>query len=470
MSTTQNNRRSAATTRTTCRTENVLTPPTAKSVDRPVVAGAKKQAKRLLKIAKAHPLEIGTLSQAQAVVAQMHGHPHWQAFVHATPEFETRAPEVSGALKSMHHTASAGTGERHKSASVFGAQRRAHHVGSSWGLHAVDDLLHARIDAGVSVLTPDAGLWRHGFSTCHVVEASDVLSFNLFYCPLGTTRMLPDHKRRLAQCIQSAGEQNDPYTAYELTVCFDVLFSLWAPGGAHVVAFDPNEADIVLSSQARDVLNDRNARTWYEASAILMANQMVEDAHRCHARAMPRLTSIPPELVQWAEEGQVDRQNALTLMGTFVGTKNPLDLPCNGVVVFDVNPMADLSLPASTRWMLAMMLANYRNASQDLTAAVQRLHRDMYANPAATIWWTSIDQNRRQEVMDWHVGQPYPTVWPAYILDQMDGPLLADPVGAMVLSIVRDGADGNVGVRLITESKDIGHTELAGIIGISAPA
>ena len=46
-----------------------------------MVEAAKKQAKRLLKLAKATPdtLKITALHEAQEIVAKLHGYPNWKA-------------------------------------------------------------------------------------------------------------------------------------------------------------------------------------------------------------------------------------------------------------------------------------------------------------------------------------------------------------------------------------------------------
>lgn len=65
----------------------------------------KKQAKRLLKLAKQGPLELTALHQAQDVVARLHGYPDWQAWTQriVKPAVGKEAPLIEG-LDLIHQT------------------------------------------------------------------------------------------------------------------------------------------------------------------------------------------------------------------------------------------------------------------------------------------------------------------------------------------------------------------------------
>ncbi len=370
------------------------------AVERPVVSSVKQQAKRLVRLAKERPLQITALNQALDLVSKLHGYPDWH----------TLSQSSGGPRQSSDASAPAPQNK------LFPVDPSTHVQKLGAELRRWSKVPGARVNA----ITPHFSALRAlpHMEEVLFVSAQEMLEHNLLAFPLGSSAMMANHRKSLAQVLAIA--QEDP-TAFALF--HDALSRLKRKD---IRVFEDPSLPLPKGFDS--------SSTWRDLSRFHVGNGDWDSAIRSHHRAALCLADVIPIMQQ---EEFVERWGLKKIVESFRsvnecaiwGAAYRLPLPTSGVVVFELDPVGFSSeFPAALQWAVAAHLAALRNMPQDISHARLSLEKAAYTGgPPNVEWFRSMPSETREKVCAWYQSQ-VPTIG-LDIWDEMEGPMASQLLG-----------------------------------------
>lgn len=412
--------------------------PTPENNERAIVTGAKKQAKRLLKLTKESPLKLTALNQALEVVAKLHGYPNWQAMASSVPPLPL-APDASVGGKALHLQNAPTLAS--KASPPHGTVVAHLAYDPSDPLGAFHDPNH--LPAGTRILTSNfvalQDKWK-AHKNVQFLSVSDQFHLPLLCCPLGATSMLPKHVSLFVHTIRTMGD---------LSVGFDIDLRT-AIGQAFEQAKDVPLGFLVeqgktvgipvpaLSSKGKALLKKLPKDiTAVHASWHLLEAGLMADAWVCHVAWQPTLAHL--ENAPAFPSSPSLRHTLWLLRKQFrerdISRKffNPL-VP--DVTVFEIDPLElESGTTSAGRWVLSHYLATLMLPSNAVVDLVQNLPTTSYTQPENNQWLASIPANQRSSVVAFHQEQATQLTHSVLWLDALDDPLRSETVMDLVRSL-----------------------------------
>lgn len=379
-------------------------------VERPLVASAKQQAKRLLRLATKTPLEVTALSQALELVSQMHGYPSWHALSHSTghpvPESASNGLSSADPLDSVEKLAA---------------------CARQW---AQDP------SASVNIITPHFHALKamSGMEGVRFVSVSDLFRFNPLVVPLGSQAMMPHHRYLFQKLIL---EMNPDYS-YHLdleSVLSGKLDRLFVPQGSEEkpIVYSPG----IVPEDWVEGIPLTPSTQWCEVRDALIARGEMERASVCHRYASSLLDGLRATLEKPIAEGHFQNPDFLRRTINKVETSlapwgrssfEEVVLAPSGVVVFELAPtnLDSLVAPAH-QWMLAAYLGHVRRLPTEIKIARNQLPAKVYSASAQGLAWVkSMPSAHRETILDWYESNTPTTVLDVW--DEFGGPLSSERV------------------------------------------
>lgn len=384
--------------------------------ERPLVASAKQQAKRLLRLAKKTPLEVTALSQALEVVSQMHGYPSWHALSRSTGHPVSESPSVP------------------KSSGLSSAdpQDPVEKLAACARQWAQDP------SASVNIITPHFQALKAmpGMEAVRFVSVADIFRFNPLVVPLGSQAMMPNHRFLFQKLMVGINPDYNYYLELEsvLRAWLDQLFVSTGPAEDPI----PYSAGVVPEDWV-DGIPITSSTSWGEVRDALIARGEMDRASVCHRYASPmlsRLNSVSVEPIR-GSPGQFQNIDVLKravkevragLEWWWKSSSEEFVLASSGVVVFELDPTnLDALIPPAHQWMIAAYLGHVRRLPNEIKFARKELPAKVYSASVQSLAWVkSMPSAQRETILDWYESSTPTTVLDVW--DEFGGPLGSERV------------------------------------------
>ena len=416
----------------------------------PLIKAGRKQAKRLLRLAREGHLSVGALHDAQGVVARIHGYPDWRSFINSAGGL-TESVRLSDEAKKPSPDLELNEGVNTTRAL---STRRIELVAIDQATHqkSLPDVIEKLSETNITnVLTVHFEPLRKKLTRntkIAFVSIDDALATNLLLSPLGSQKMLATHKFGVSRVFtEIIGEYEDAVMRGLMDKAIDYAFEKTALQN-HPVMWSLKERPGWISDRAFSVLKKSGSKSisYYQAERELIDVGLMDDAWQCHIRAMPTIVDVIDALGQQDVEriyGNSRNLNNTSLLriaadrltdacSKHVGT-SVFNLPLNGTGIFHIDPLSiRKGINAGARWMYANMLASLRAVNKFAHSGIRDLPINAYDKPHEALWAESIFHEQQDRVME-YLRQQNSTEG-VDIFDEMDGPIRSDTVENALIS------------------------------------
>lgn len=400
---------------------------------RAIASGAKRQAKRLLKLSKERPLKLTALNEALEVVSILHGYPNWQALsTSANPSERTSAYKC----------------ERTKPSSAAAHKATISHVLINEKSHARDLSAMLSGQDGIHTLITPHFSRIHAPNSVARVSLDRLSQINPFLSPLGMEKMLPAHRNALSTVLVSVL----PDTGHQIMrgiissaidLAFEEVYS-----GQNARTENPSQWPHMfpVSNDTLSKIAQLGAISARDATHYLIETHEIEAAREIHALCMPRIGTILGNLEKAGIQSGISREawafsneQLIKIWGRSKITNSPFDLPMDQSWIIELDPTdVDHPLPAETRWILATFLDQYRYMSHSFNEAYHAIAANAYRCDIS--WATSIPSKLRQDIVKLHADQATNERKKSrtLFLDEMDGPIHSQKICDVAGYIIRE--------------------------------
>lgn len=406
--------------------------------ERAIVAGAKKQAKRLLKLTKESPLQLTALNQALEVVAKLHGYPHWQAMATSVPSLSlaSDAP-LSGKAAALQNAPTLASKATPTHPSVV----------SHLAYDPLDPLAAFSdpqdLPAGTRILTSNFQAlqekWK-GHKGVQFFSVSDQFQLPFLCCPLGSTSMLPKQVSLFLHTMRTMGELGVSFDT-DLRMAIEQAFGRAKNATLRFLVEDGNAGGIPvpnLSRKAKALLKKLPEDiTAVQASWRLVEAGLMADAWVCHVAWQPTLTDLQHTSAFPSASRLLDLMALLRQQRSGQEPSGKLLNPsATDITVFEVDPLElDSGTTSAGRWALSHYLTTLMLPSKAVVDLVSNLPTTSYTHPENNQWLASIPASQRSSVVAFHEEQARQMADSLLWLDALDDPLRSETVLDLVKSL-----------------------------------